>query len=250
MKNSNNASFSAFNLKNGTMWQDVHSLYPTRLHGLVGSNTVNTKEGSTYFIFVEKGVVWIDGTWPIIAGMYAAIVKGTLQGNDCARAIIIERIGYKAQFSIGGPIEAKGRLCYIDGCTDSLLIAPVKKGDACLNHLHFPTNINQTMHVHPSVRIGMVAKGKGLCLTPFGNVELTEGMVFVIHPDSGEFAEATDGKMYAVGSHCFQTSENTMDVVAFHPDSDFGPTDENHPMLNMTMVGGVSASKIEAIRTK
>jgi hypothetical protein len=25
-----------------------------------------------------------------------------------------------------------------------------------------------------------------------------------------------------------------MDVIAFHPDSDWGPTDEKHPMLNRT----------------
>ena len=27
-----------------------------------------------------------------------------------------------------------------------------------------------------------------------------------------------------------------MDVVAFHPDSDWGPTDAAHPMLNRTYV--------------
>lgn len=41
-----------------------------------------------------------------------------------------------------------------------------------------------------------------------------------------------------------------MDVIAYHPDSDFGPQDEDHPMVNRTIVDGVSASKLEAIRTK
>jgi hypothetical protein len=41
-----------------------------------------------------------------------------------------------------------------------------------------------------------------------------------------------------------------MRVVAYHPDSDFGPQDEDHPMINRTIVDGVSASKIDAIRTK
>jgi hypothetical protein len=28
-----------------------------------------------------------------------------------------------------------------------------------------------------------------------------------------------------------------MDVIAFHPDSDWGPTDGIHPMLNRTFIG-------------
>jgi hypothetical protein len=29
-----------------------------------------------------------------------------------------------------------------------------------------------------------------------------------------------------------------MDVVPYHPDSDWGPTHEEHPMVNRTLVGG------------
>ena len=51
------------------------------------------------------------------------------------KAIVIEVINggyykennYSAYATFGGPIEATGRLKYIDGCTDSLLISPVKK---------------------------------------------------------------------------------------------------------------------------
>ena len=41
-----------------------------------------------------------------------------------------------------------------------------------------------------------------------------------------------------------------MDVVAYHPDSDTGPTHDDHPMLNRTIVEGVSARDIDKIRTK
>jgi len=27
-----------------------------------------------------------------------------------------------------------------------------------------------------------------------------------------------------------------MDIIAYHPDSDFGPTDIDHPMLNRTYI--------------
>ena len=41
-----------------------------------------------------------------------------------------------------------------------------------------------------------------------------------------------------------------MDLTVFHPDTDYGPTHENHPMLNRTIVEGVSAREIDKIRTK
>ena len=50
-------------------------------------------------------------------------------------------------FQVGGPIEAMGRLRYIDGCTDSLLIPPWRRGEACLNHLHIPPGVEQTMQL-------------------------------------------------------------------------------------------------------
>jgi len=36
--------------------------------------------------------------------------------------------------------------------------------------------------------------------------------------------------------HSFFTFDESMDVLAWHPDSDFGPTDENHPMKNRTYI--------------
>lgn len=157
--------------------------------------------------------------------------------------------GYRPMFTMGGPIERVGRLKYIDGCTDSLLVPPVKKGDPCFNHLHFPPGINQTMHTHPSVRIGAVVKGKGECVTPFGNEPLITGNLFVITPETSLKSLGTDNQYHLDGSHCFRTFEETMDVIAFHPDSDFGPEDENHPMINRTIVDGVSASQIKEIQT-
>jgi hypothetical protein len=30
------------------------------------------------------------------------------------------------------------------------------------------------------------------------------------------------------------TEDSHLDVIAYHPDTDFGPTDDNHPMINRT----------------
>jgi hypothetical protein len=80
----------------------------------------------------------------------------------------------------------------------------------------------------------MVIRGEGECVTPEGIIPLFPGQVFIIHQD---------------GLHKFRTAEQNMVVIAYHPDSDFGPQDEDHPMINRTIVDGISASKIDDIRT-
>ena len=153
---------------------------------------------------------------------------------------------HRALFAVGGPVEdGPGRLPYIDGCTDTLLVAPVRMGAPCLNHLHFPGGVRQTGHTHPSGRSGLVLSGSGTCVIDAGTeggggpagsrIPLTPGTAFVIP---------------AGAPHAFETAEGgSLDVVAFHPDSDFGPTATDHPMVNRTIVNGVPASQIAAIQT-
>jgi hypothetical protein len=262
-----NGSFISFECdKEGLLFDDSsHKSYPIKYHNFTGTNTFLSAKDSSYFVYVYKGSVFLnswshDFDYHLSTGMYFSLHdKFLLFGTGSA--IIIEVLhkegkypetNYRAMFTIGGRIESEGRLKYIDGCTDSLLIPPVKFGDPCLNHLHFPINIDQTMHTHPSHRIGIVAKGKGLCKTPFGNVPLNTGDIFIIKEwDGVSYEKGLDGNDYPIGLHAFQTfGEQTMDVIAFHPDSDFGATDEVHPMINRTIVDGVSASLIDAIRTK
>lgn len=247
---SNNPSFKSFEWKNGLLFDHSDSEYPTRLHALVGDGTFTFSAGSTYFIYQLSGLSFINADVPLKSGQFACCTDADvyINGDGHARAIIVERIGTHAMFNLGGPIEATGRLKYIDGCTDSLLIAPWKYGEACLNHLHFPQYINQTPHTHPSIRVGVVARGYGECITPFGNIPLTEGTVFAILPEGKTMVY--EGKKVVAGTHSFRTFDSTMDVIAYHPDSDFGPKDEEHPMINRTIVGGVSAKELNEIRTK
>lgn len=245
-----NHSFSAFDFKTGVLFDYTDNRYPTVLHAVEGKHFFRFDGNSTYYVYVYEGQAIVDGTWPLLKGMYGSFTNGNLQTSHTGKVIIIERLGYNGVFGIGGPVEKTGRLKYIDGCTDSLLVPPVKLGDPCLNHLHFPPGIKQTMHTHPSMRVGLVASGRGECVTPFGNVPLVPGQIFIIHEDTGETRQGIDGKTYPVGSHCFSTFGETMNVIAWHPDSDYGPTDEEHPMLNRTFVDGVSAKYLDEIRTK
>ncbi|HEX4965992.1 MAG TPA: AraC family ligand binding domain-containing protein [Thermoanaerobaculia bacterium] len=140
------------------------------------------------------------------------------------RIVVIQAVGYRGFNLGGGPIEERGRLRYIDTCSDTVLVASPLLGDPCLNHLHFPTGVDQTEHTHPSTRAGMIARGGGWCMTPSGRYALSPGRIFHI-PRDGRHRFATEGGA-------------SMDVIAYHPDSDFGPTHEEHPMVNRTWVDG------------
>jgi hypothetical protein len=260
-------SFACFdNTKAGLLFDESeHKSFPIAYYNVINGHGLKPKPDRSYFGFVSAGtVVLFHPARPVTIlskGMYFTSIGDFEIKENEGKMIVVEVLhtkgvypetNYSAYFTTGGPIEEKGRLKYIDGCTDSLLLPPVKLGDPCFNHLHFPTNIDQTMHTHPSHRIGLVVSGEGLCITPFGNLKLTEGMIFVIKEWNGlGYSLGIDGKQYEDGSHSFKTFEDkVMNVVAFHPDSDFGATDTSHPMINRTMVNGVSASEIESIRTK
>jgi hypothetical protein len=242
---------------------DKHEKYPLRYYHVINGDGFELNEKNSYYGFIYSG----EAILKIENGIQCILVKDTYFthcGNfslcGIFKAVIIEVIhdggiykkdNFKSMTAIGGVVEDIGRLKYIDGCTDSLLLSPIKKGNPCLNHLHFPKEIEQTPHTHPSHRIGLVIRGRGECVTPFGNLPLEEGCIFIIKEYDGvSEAIGLDGNIYEAGTHKFNTYESSMDVIAFHPDSDFGPMDEFHPMINRTIVKGISANQLENIRTK
>ena len=138
------------------------------------------------------------------------------------RGLAVIAPSYRGLPQFGGPLEGSGRLRYIDGCTDTLLVCPPRLGEPCLNHLHLPASTDQSDHTHPSVRIGVIARGSGVCRSEGERYRLSEGLGWIIETGT---------------RHSFQTGPSeTLDVMAWHPDSDFGPTDGDHPMINRTFV--------------
>jgi mannose-6-phosphate isomerase-like protein (cupin superfamily) len=154
--------------------------------------------------------------WRIAGGMYACLCgPALLEANGGALAVHVK--AYEGMFMLGGPIEEKGRLRYISGCTDTGLIQPLRCGDPCLNYLHFPAHTHQAAHHHPSHRVGLVYAGRGLCHTDKRIVPLVAGGVFVLPTGT---------------KHWFETNDEALRIVVFHPDSEFGPS---HQMLNATL---------------
>jgi mannose-6-phosphate isomerase-like protein (cupin superfamily) len=198
-----------------------------RIYCHIPGATTRLEQGATHFGYVAHGtgqLVIDDRTYPLYPHTYFC-VPGAARVEGACELQLITRFGYQGVFTLGGPVEPWGRLRYIDGCTDSLLVPPVRLGDPCYNALYFPPRTRQTSHTHPSPRAGVVIHGSGVCKTPTGDHALTPGKLFLLPPDTW---------------HAFWTSDEAVEgrsaltVLAFHPDSDHGPTDEDHPMLNRT----------------
>lgn len=194
------------------------------------------------FGYVHSGTVFLNLGTEIIQvnkGWWFSTTSGAkvFTSSNC-RFSLFQRLGYRG-VNACGRVESNGRLGYIDGCTNSVLTGPHKKGDPVLNALYMPDAIHQTMHTHPSLRAGIIIDGDATCNTPstvlgidYSKVKDTECNVFPLVPGT-IFILPKDGW------HKFRTdlTQGTLRLVAYHPDSDFGLTDEESPMLNRTMVG-------------
>lgn len=176
------------------------------------------------------------GFWFSTPGGVEVMFKPVIR--TAARVTVFQLTEYKGTFSMG-MLESTGRLRYIDGAMDTILHPPIMKGYPCLNALYMPAGIVQTMHTHPSTRAGYIVNGAGaVCETLSGSYELKRGQIFFLPAET---------------HHRFRTDTgdgSTLLIVAFHPDSDFGPTHEDHPMISRTLVEGVSASFLPDIQTK
>lgn len=218
-----NTTFMPLEIRPGLLLDLSGDAYPAEVWGWSGGDR-ELPDGATHYGLVTEGEALLQqgrDEFPLRAGMFFVIPgRGRIIGS-AGRGLVIARLCYQGLRQIGGPIEATGRLRYIDGCTDTLLVCPPRLGEPCLNHLHIPPRTSQTAHTHPSERIGVILGGAGECRTPEGVWRLTPGM----------------GWRIPTGSlHSFFTESESLDVIAWHPDSDFGPTDENHPMVNRTFI--------------
>lgn len=178
-------------------------------------------EFCTVYGFVLHGSVSYHNTTVDKFHYFSCAATTPITFKVTGTVIFITRLGYQGQNTTGGPIESTGRLSYIDGCSDSLLVYPPRLGDPSLNSLYFPKGIDQTFHIHPSIRMGIVASGSGIACTSKGEIPLVAGMTFCLD---------------AMEKHRFRTTDSAMVIIAFHPDGDWGPTDHNHTMLNRTYI--------------
>lgn len=233
------SGFLLLELRPGQIYSHDDGRFVTLMFGFTPNERVMLPAGYTHFGFVIQGATELEHHGRIrhlYSGDFFSVVgPAVIEGDGVGTCSSAK--GYTGSNTFGGPIEELGSFRYIDGCTDSLLVPPLRLGDPCLNHLHLPPGTIQTPHTHPSIRAGVVYRGEGECVLPGRDdpVPLKAGMVWVIHPET---------------VHSFNTRDDSLDIIPFHPDSDVGMTDDSHPMINRTIVDGVSASTLEDIRTK
>jgi quercetin dioxygenase-like cupin family protein len=204
------------------------TMYPSRMSALHGELELGHVT-SSFYGYVVAGQLRVKARTieaTLAAGSFFAL-PGPVWLRSDALTVVIERFGHRC-LPLLGSIEEQGRLAYIDGCSDTILAAPARLGDPVLNHLHFPPGVRQSVHSHPSIRLGVVARGEGHAFGPRHGGEwrlpLRPGAMFLLP---------------AHEPHAFSTAEPvtpgaSLDIIAFHPDSDWGPTDAAHPMLNRT----------------
>jgi mannose-6-phosphate isomerase-like protein (cupin superfamily) len=207
--------------------------YPTKITIAPNGETC-FDEFSTHFVVVQSGEVQVlhrANTYNLQSGLYGCFPGKTII-KGFAEALIVSAGQYSGMTIVGGPVEATGRLHYIDGCTSSILVPPPVCGDPCLNFLHLPSNTAQTMHTHPTLRVGLILSGNGQCETAHGMLDFQAGTAFVIPPGA---------------DHSFQSQTENMRIVIYHPDSDSGPTHTDHTMLNRTYVNGRTAKFMTAL---
>ena len=195
------------------------TMYPS--YGFVNDSPISfcNKHYSTLYGYAIEDVSINNQSIPknsffsIAVGCNDVVVIGKIFG--------VFRLGFTGQTITGKVPSSVARLSYIDGCSDELLVYPPRLGDPSFNYLYFPPNTNQTSHNHPSVRIGYVLSGSGYAITNKQKIPLNEGTAFLIEEKE---------------VHHFITKKESMRILAFHPDGDWGPTDEAHTMLNRTHI--------------
>ena len=190
-------------------------------------------EGEAY-AFVGRGEVTVqvgEASFVLRQGMYLRTPKDTCYSSehDDAVVAVVSFRRASGDLHIGGPFLGHHLLSYVDGARDCALIPPARKGDPCLNILQFPERVSQRWHTHPSVRVSWVVSGAGVLQTRQGahvsTLELSAGVVFLLPPRV---------------EHKFETYTQPLDVITWHPDSDYGPCDRDHAMLNQTLEDGHS----------
>lgn len=205
------------------------TMYPSRLEVVVGRLELNERTSTSYGYVVDGSANVLTPHFQFQADQGAFFsVPGEFVVESHGHVVLIHRLGYRGLL-LAGRIEGTGRLTYIDGCSSTLLIPPARAGDPVLNHLHIPPSIEQSQHTHPSLRFGVIARGSGVARyhcgsgNEIGEERLEAGTVFLI--DAQEL-------------HSFKTmpKQGGLDVITYHPDSDWGPTDAAHPMLSGTHV--------------
>lgn len=233
-------------IHSNNVFRNVGEVYEEtiNLDGL-GNIAVHTLNHGEYYNHLRKEasmfLIVMYGTIKVYMQGKARIVLERGECIEINQDCVLESLGsgliisteyYKGLFRATLELPMEGHLRFIDGCTDTVLLPSIVKGMPCLNFLYVPKYTTQAKHTHPSIRIGLVYSGVGECIVNDDCHKLLPGVFFIVHQDT---------------IHQFLTTDNDLRIFVFHPDSDFGPSDEEHPMINKSLIDGDSVTNLRRI---
>ena len=200
--------------------------WPLRLTKLeAGESRAFDSTRGTYYVMLQNASYYSDNVK--LEDVNSALTVNNHFTIKCGAgtAVVIEYMGLRlleSRYYVQDKLEM-GNLSYMDGGTNTTAVNPGRLGDPVINYVHFPAGMKQTLHTHPSHRVGMVLKGRGLIELDNSEFSLKQGDVFFMQRNV---------------LHNFMCPHGE-DVVlfVFAPDSGTGPTDEVNPLKIRTYVG-------------
>ena len=212
------------NVKGTYQTQDRWPLKLTKLEA--GESRAFDATAGTYYVMLRNASYFSDkANFETVNAAFCINSHFTIKCGSDSSAIVVEYVGLhllESRYYVQNELDM-GNLSYIDGGTNTTAVNPGRLGDPVVNYVHFPAGMQQTLHTHPSHRVGMVLKGRGLIELDDSEFPLEPGDVFFMQRNV---------------LHNFTCPHNE-DVVlfVFAPDSGTGPTDEVNPLKIRTYVG-------------
>ena len=183
-------------------------------------------EGTYYVLMRNSTFLSANAEFKNVMGAFGVNHSFMLECGAASHAVVIEYKGihllenrYYVQNDLG-----IGNLSYMDGGTNTTAVNPSRLGDPVVNYVHFPNHMYQTLHTHPSHRVGLILRGSG-------HIELDNQEIFDIK--TGDCFWMPRNTLH---NFCCQNGEH-VELFVFAPDSGTGPTDEVNPLKIRTYVG-------------
>jgi len=174
-------------------------LYAYSVH--VGKHSVEVEEGDSGWT-LEKDRVTVTSGCALLQGDLTVVIRGYTPPRRTAE------------------LQPQTHLPYINGCSATNLIPPLRPGDPCVQLLHIPAGCSeQRHHIHSTPRVVRVLHGRGVMEIGIGE-----------RVDRHELAEGTTVIIDALEPHHFVAPETDLFVVPIHVWSSTS-AETAHPMM-------------------
>ena len=183
-------------------------------------------EGTYYVLMRNSTFSSANAEFKNVMGAFGVNHSFMLECGAVSHAVVIEYKGIhllENRYYVQNDLDI-GNLSYMDGGTNTTAVNPSRLGDPVVNYVHFPNHMYQTLHTHPSHRVGLILRGSG-------HIELDNQEIFDIK--TGDCFWMPRNTLH---NFCCQNGEH-VELFVFAPDSGTGPTDEVNPLKIRTYVG-------------